>query len=64
MRDMQAHLQTLRANIAQCERLRRDAKSKTKRDVFGKLVAHYRVLAGELERAIAEEKAQESKDVQ
>jgi hypothetical protein len=57
MKDMQAHLETLRANIDQCERLHRDTKSKVKRDVFARLVARYKVLAGELERAIAEEKA-------
>ena len=56
MKDMQAHLETLRENIAQCERLRQGSKSKIKRDIFGRLAAHYKVLAGELERAIAEEK--------
>ncbi len=58
MKDMQAHLETLRANIVQCERLHREAKSRIKRDVFARLAAHYRVLAGELERAIAEEQSQ------
>jgi hypothetical protein len=57
MKDMQAHLETLRANIAECNRLRREAKSRIKRDIFERLAAHYAVLAGELERAIAEEKS-------
>ena len=52
MKDMLAHLRTLRVQIAQCERLQRAAKSNIKRDIFRKLAAHYAVLAKELERAI------------
>jgi len=58
MKDMQAHLETLRANIAECERLQKAAKNGIKRATFERLVAHYRVLAAELERAI-EVKAKE-----
>ena len=53
MKDMQAHLNTLRAQIADCERLRREARSQVKRDIFGRLVTDYKLLAVELERAIA-----------
>ena len=53
MKDMQAHLETLRAQIAECERLGRTSKGKIKRDIFEKLASHYKVLAAELEQAIA-----------
>lgn len=56
MKDMQAHLETLQSNIAQCERLRAEARSKIKLDIFGRLAAHYRVLARELEKAIEAER--------
>jgi hypothetical protein len=54
---MRAHLERLRAQIAECERLERAARSKIKRDIFAKLAAHYSVLAGELEKAIVAEQA-------
>ena len=60
MQDMRAHLERLRAQIAECERLERAARSKIKRDIFAKLAAHYSVLAGELEEAIAAEQAASS----
>jgi len=50
---MQAHLKTLRAQIAECERLGRASKRTTKRDIFEKLASHYRALVVELEGAIA-----------
>jgi hypothetical protein len=56
MQDLQAHLKTLRAQISECDRLRKAARSKVKREIFAKLGTHYRLLAGELaklERAIA-----------
>ena len=59
-RDMQTHLETLRAQIVECEQLQQAAKGQIKRDIFKRLVAHYRVLASELERAIAQFK--EEKD--
>ena len=52
MKDMQAHLNSLRAQIADCERLRRGARSQVKRDIFGRLATQYKCLATELERAI------------
>ena len=52
MKDMQADLKTLRTQIAECERLRRTAKSKIRRDI-ARLVARYEALARDLERAIA-----------
>jgi hypothetical protein len=59
MKDMQAHLKKLRAQIAECERLQRAAKGRIKRDVFRRLVAHYRVLASDLEQAIAASRTKE-----
>jgi hypothetical protein len=53
MRDMLAHLKKLRAQIADCERFQKAAKSKIKRDIFRRLATHYRGLARELEAAIA-----------
>jgi hypothetical protein len=54
MQDMLAHLEKLRAQIADCERLQGAAKNKIKRNIFARLAAHYRGLARELEAAIAE----------
>ena len=53
MKDMQAHLEMLRAQITECERLGWRSKRKIKRDIFEKLASHYKVLAAELEQAIA-----------
>lgn len=54
MKDMQVHLATLREQIAKCQALEQAAKTHIKRNIFRRLVAHYTVLAGELERAIEE----------
>lgn len=54
MKDMQTHLETLREQIAKCQALELASKTRVKRDIFKRLVAHYKILAGELERAIAE----------
>ena len=53
MQDMKAHLEKLRAQIADCERFQATAKSKIKRNIFARLAAHYEALARELEAAIA-----------
>ena len=57
MRDMQAHLEQLRVQIAECEMIRDLATDKAKRELFEKLAKHYAVLAGEVERAIKQAKA-------
>ncbi|UPK31230.1 hypothetical protein [Bradyrhizobium sp. 195] len=57
MKDMQAHLETLRSQIKECEKLRDAAKGELKRATFDRIVAHYKVLASELEAAIARMKA-------
>jgi hypothetical protein len=53
MQDMQAHLEKLRLQIVECERLQAAARHKIKRDIFARLAAHYRDLARDLEAAIA-----------
>jgi hypothetical protein len=56
MEDMQAHLEKLRVQIAECELIRDLATDPNKRDLFSKLALHYDVLAGEIEKAIASAK--------
>ncbi len=50
---MQTHLERLRVQISECELIRDLATDPVKRATFDKLAAHFRVLAGELENAIA-----------
>ena len=52
MRGMQAHLDTLRAETTNCERIAKLATDTGKRDLFTKLAQHYKILASEVERAI------------
>jgi hypothetical protein len=52
MRDMQAHLEKLRAETTSRERIARRATDTAKRDLFTRLAQHYRILASEVERAI------------
>ncbi|UPJ65980.1 hypothetical protein [Bradyrhizobium sp. 191] len=54
MKDMLEHLSTLREQIKKCEQLRDTAKSSIKRAAFDRIVAHYKVLAAELEYAISQ----------
>lgn len=53
MKEMQAQLDLLRAQIAECERLQIVANNQTKRDVYAKLLVRYGAIATELEHAIA-----------
>jgi len=53
MKDMQAHLEKLRVQVSECELIRDLATDLAKRDLFAKLAEHYKVLAIEVERAIA-----------
>jgi hypothetical protein len=54
MKDMLEHLATLREQIVKCEHLRDAARSVIKREAFERVVAHYTVLAAELERPISQ----------
>ena len=53
MKDMVKHLEKLLEQIAECELVRDLATDPGKRDLFGRLAEHHKVLASELERAIA-----------
>jgi hypothetical protein len=54
---MQTHLETLRAEAAECEKIAKLATDEAKRELFTRLARHYRVLASEVERAIKEKEA-------
>ena len=54
---MQAHLEKLRVQAAECEMIRNLATDANKRELFDKLAQHYKVLAPEVERAIKQPKA-------
>ena len=53
MKDMQAHLEKLRVQVSECELIRDLATDKAKRELFDRIAQHHRVLAAEIERAIA-----------
>jgi hypothetical protein len=54
MKDMQTHRDKLLAEAAECKLISDLATDKVKRDLFEKLAEHYKVLAAEVERAIAD----------
>jgi hypothetical protein len=54
MRDMHAQLESLQKQVAECEMIRDLSTHGSKRALFGKLAEHYKVLASEVERAIAQ----------
>jgi hypothetical protein len=56
MRDMQAQLDKLRSQVAECEMVRDLAIEPKKRELFDRLAEHHKVLVAEIERAIAESK--------
>lgn len=56
MKTIREHLEKLRAQIAECEVIRDQATDPKKRELFGGLAEHHKVLASELERVIAEKK--------
>jgi hypothetical protein len=53
MKDMQAHLEKLRVQVAECEMIRDLATDPAKRELFGRLAEHFKTLVTDLERAIA-----------
>jgi hypothetical protein len=53
MKDMQVHLEKLRTDAAECALISDLATDPEKRRLFAKLAEHHRVLAAEVERAIA-----------
>jgi len=53
MKDMQAQLEKLRTDAAECALIRDLATEPKKRELFTRLADHLSVLADEVERAIA-----------
>ncbi|MGY8681221.1 hypothetical protein Q2941_26005 [Bradyrhizobium sp. UFLA05-153] len=54
MKDIQAQLEKLRTDAAECALIRDLATDKKKRELFAKLADHLGVLAEEVERAMTE----------
>jgi hypothetical protein len=53
MRDMQVQLEKLRTDAADCDLISKMATDPAKRELFARLAEHYKILALEVERAIA-----------
>ena len=54
MKDMQAHLEKLRAQTAECEIIRDLATDPKKRELFSSLAEHFKILAKQIEKALAD----------
>jgi len=54
MKDMQMHLEKLRTQVVECELIRDLATDKAKRELFKQLAEHFKVLAAEVEKAMAD----------
>lgn len=52
MKDMKAHLEKLRTQVAECEMIRDLATDPEKRELFNRLAEHHKTLAAEVERAM------------
>jgi hypothetical protein len=57
MKDMQVHLEKLRADAAECKLISDLATDKEKRELFTRLADHLNILANEVARAIEIKKA-------
>lgn len=53
MKDIEAPLEKLRVQIAECELIRDLATEPKKSELFTRLAEHFKVLATELERALS-----------
>jgi hypothetical protein len=53
MQDLRAQLETLLKEAANCQLISELATNVAKKEVFAKLAEHHRILAAEVERAIA-----------
>ena len=54
LEDMQTRLEQLQTQVADCELIRDLTTDRAERDLFKRFSEHFRVLATEIERAIAE----------
>ena len=52
MQNMQERLEKIRVQIAECELIRDLATDLRKRELFGRLADHQRVLVGDIEKAL------------
>ena len=59
--DMQTHLEQLQAQVADCELIRDLTTDRAERDLFTRFSEHFRVLAAEVERAIAAKTSTQSR---
>lgn len=50
MQDIRAYVEKFRVQVAECEVIRDLATDPHKRELFGKLAEHFKVLASELEK--------------
>lgn len=53
MKDMKEHLEKLQVQIVECEIIRDLATDPKKRELFARLADHHRMLATEIQRAMA-----------
>jgi hypothetical protein len=53
MQDMQAQLEKLRVQVAECEMIRDLATDPAKRELFARLAEHFKVLVAEIENVMA-----------
>jgi hypothetical protein len=60
MQDMQAHLEKLRKDAAECALIRDLATDPRKRELFNRLAEHLSMLATEVEAAIAAQRGTKS----
>jgi hypothetical protein len=54
MKDMQAHLEKLHVQVAECETIRDLATDPEKRELFARLAEHFKILIGEIEKIMRE----------
>jgi hypothetical protein len=54
MKDVPTHLEQLKADVAECARMRDLATDEAMRDLYARLTAHLGVLAAQIEKVIAD----------
>lgn len=54
MQDMKANAEKLRAEAEYADQIARSATDRQKRELYERLAAHFRQLAGEIEKAMAD----------
>lgn len=59
MNDMLKHLEKIQVLVVECEMIRDAATDPKKRELFARLAEHHKILAMEIERAIASDPKRE-----